>query len=278
MEKNVNDIEEIKCGIIMPISSIDGCSSEHWLEVKSILLEATSSIAEYKFTTAIVSEAEDSGIIQKRIVQNIYNSDIVVCDVSCKNPNVMFELGMRLAFDKPTIIVKDDVTNYTFDTGIIEHLEYPRDLRFSKIVEFKKKLASKLVSTLLEAKKNPEHSTFLKSFGQFKVATLSEHEVTVDKAILQSIEELRNEIYILRKDNKQKSNKYSKFPMEARIKMYAVIKECFEEFDTNSLYELVKKVDLYDRAMDAIDARRYFDTEEEFREFYNTILDNYNDI
>ncbi|WP_353118770.1 hypothetical protein [Myroides odoratus] len=55
-------------------------------------------------------------------MNNIYNDEIVVCDVSSKNPNVMFELGLRLAFDKPTIIIKDEKTGYSFDTGVIEHL------------------------------------------------------------------------------------------------------------------------------------------------------------
>jgi hypothetical protein len=61
----------------------------------------------------------------------------VIGDVSCKNPNVMFELGMRLAFDKPTIIIKDDQTSYSFDISPIQNLEYPRDLRFNKIIDFK---------------------------------------------------------------------------------------------------------------------------------------------
>ena len=93
------------CGIIMPISAIDGCSGEHWAEVKNIISE---SICAAGYDPNLVSDAEDIGIIQKRIIQNIYNNDIVVCDVSGKNPNVMFELGMRLAFDKPAIIVIDD--------------------------------------------------------------------------------------------------------------------------------------------------------------------------
>src|SRR5690606_35815500 len=94
---------------------------------------------------------------------------IVVCDVSGKNPNVMFELGMRLAFDKPTVIVKDDKTDYSFDTGIIEHVGYPRDLRFSKIVLFKDKLSEKVKATYQKSLSDPEHSTFLKSFGRFQV-------------------------------------------------------------------------------------------------------------
>src|SRR5205085_7366313 len=126
--------EKPKCGIIMPISALDGYPSEHWLEVKQILLDVIDSIG---FVGNLVSDAEETSIIQKTIVQNVYNNDIVVCDVSGKNPNVMFELGMRLAFDKATIIIKDDITDYSFDTSPIEHLTYRRDLRFSSIVSFK---------------------------------------------------------------------------------------------------------------------------------------------
>ena len=58
-------------------------------------------------------------MIHKTIVQNLYLNPIVVCDVSGKNANVMFELGLRLAFDKPTIIIKDDKTDYSFDTSVV---------------------------------------------------------------------------------------------------------------------------------------------------------------
>ena len=135
-----NSTESKTCGIIMPISSIDGCNEGHWAEVLNIIKE---SIDDAGFDPNLVSNSEDSGIIQKTIIQNLYENPIVVCDVSGKNPNVMFELGIRLAFDKPTIIIKDDNTSYSFDTGQIEHLGYPRDLRFSRIVDFKIKLSEK---------------------------------------------------------------------------------------------------------------------------------------
>ena len=140
-EPKETDQSKLTCGIIMPISSIDNCTKEHWVEVKKIILEAIQAA---NFTPSLVSDADDSGVIQKRIVQNIYDNDIVVCDVSCKNPNVMFELGMRLAFDKPTIIVMDDNTNYSFDTSVIEHLSYPRNLSYYQILDFQKKLSNKL--------------------------------------------------------------------------------------------------------------------------------------
>jgi len=153
-------LDQLNCGLVMPISAIDGCTAEHWAEVKAIIAQAVDAIADPRFHVKIVSEADDVGVIQKRIVQSLYNADIIVCDVSGKNPNVMFELGMRLAFDKPTVIVKDDKTDYSFDTAPIEHVSYPRDLRFSKIVAFKELLAAKVLGTYQASKTDPTHSTF----------------------------------------------------------------------------------------------------------------------
>lgn len=197
--------KELTCGIIMPISSIDSCSSEHWSEVKNIFIESISSIEKYKFTTRLVSDADEVGVIQKRIVQNIYSSDIIICDVSAKNPNVMFELGMRLAFDKPTIIVKDDITSYTFDTGIIEHLEYPRDLRFSKIVEFKNRLAEKVIATYNASVNSHDHSPFLKNFGEFKVTNLKETEVSANQLIINMLSDMQEQIVSIKSQAYPKS-------------------------------------------------------------------------
>jgi hypothetical protein len=147
-------VDALTCGLVMPISTVDGCPAEHWSDVKAIITESIEGIADPKFTVKLVSDADDVGVIQKRIVQNVYSSDVVVCDVSGKNPNVMFELGMRLAFDKPTVIVKDDKTDYSFDTGIIEHVGYPRNLRFNRMVTFKSLLAEKVVGTYNAAKAN----------------------------------------------------------------------------------------------------------------------------
>ena len=165
-ESSTNNHERPKCGIIMPISTLDGLPPSHWEDVKSVLREAIESAG---FQADLVSETEESAIIQKTIVQNLYNNPIVVCDVSGKNPNVMFELGIRLTFDKPTVVVKDDQTNYSFDMSPIEHLGYPRDLRFNQIVQFQEKLAAKVKATYELATQDPNYSTFLKAFGQFTV-------------------------------------------------------------------------------------------------------------
>lgn len=189
-EKKIKESELPTCGIIMPISSIDSCSAEHWADVLGIIKDVCEKNG---FKPNLVSDSDDIGVIQNRIVENIYSSDIVICDVSCKNANVMFELGMRLAFDKPTILIKDDMTGYSFDTSVIEHIEYPRDLRFTTINKFKDYLGKKLIATHEKAK-DPNFSTFLKNFGKYKIAHLEDREITSDNFILNAIEELRRDV------------------------------------------------------------------------------------
>lgn len=179
----------------MPISACDGCPETHWAEVRQILHEAITAAG---FSPNLVSDADDVGIIQKRIIQNIYENPIVVCDVSGKNSNVMFELGMRLAFDRPAIIIKDDKTSYSFDTAPIEHLEYPRDLRFAKMVAFRTLLSEKIAATHTRATTDPTYTTFLKHFGTFTVAKLETKEMPKDEYIIAELKALRGDVLTLR--------------------------------------------------------------------------------
>lgn len=188
-------VKQKRCGLIMPISGIDGYLASHWEAVFSIIKEALS---ETEFFVELVSDSDEIGVIQKRIVQNIYDNEIVICDVSAKNPNVMFELGMRLAFDKPAIIIKDDKTNYSFDTAPIEHLEYPIELNYHKIQVFKLKLRDKVVATF-EASKRADYTTFLKHFGHFVVADIEEKKVGKADYLLEAVGELRSEVRSLAK-------------------------------------------------------------------------------
>ncbi|WP_288636814.1 MULTISPECIES: hypothetical protein [Sphingobacterium] len=182
----------LKCGIIMPIAPHPDYPQSHWVDVRNILEE---TIEETSFEICLVWDDPATGLIHERIVTNIYNSDIVICDVSSKNPNVMFELGLRLAFDKPTIIIKDEKTGYSFDTGVIDHLPYPSSLRFSEINTFKQKLREKLEATYEKSKKEKNYSPFLKQFGTKIVpATIGENEISENKYIIRMIEQLQLQV------------------------------------------------------------------------------------
>lgn len=206
-EPQVSAPAQIVCGLVMPISEIDGCSAGHWIEVKQIITEAIEGIESPNFRVRLVSDADDSGLIHKRIVQNVYADTIVVCDVSGKNPNVMFELGMRLAFDKPVVLIKDDQTDFTFDSGVIEHLGYSRSLRYSDVQRFKSLLQSKVVHTVQASAKDPSASSFLQHFGSFSASTLQQRETTPEAILSESLNELRLEMRKFRSEVRSISNR-----------------------------------------------------------------------
>lgn len=278
IEKNnqTQTTQKPRCGIIMPISSIDGCGPEHWLEILSILKEVAN---EAGFEPNLVSDADDIGIIQKRIIQNVYNNDIIICDVSCKNPNVMFELGMRLAFDKATVIIKDDKTDYSFDTGVIEHLGYPRDLRFHKILEFKENLKKKLISTFEKSKSDPNYSTFLKNFGEYKIAHLQEKEVSSDNYILNSLEEIRYEMRRLRNNQISSINNDREYIGSKSIDNYrdSLVRKYYNDFiSTNKIDSMsdldIMKDEVFEYISSQPEIRKFFKNEDILRNHIYKIL------
>jgi hypothetical protein len=164
----------------------------------------------------------------------------------------MFELGMRLAFDKPTIIIKDDLTGYSFDTSLIEHLEYPRDLRFTSINKFKDSLGKKLKATYEKSQTDPNYSTFLKNFGKYKIAHLEDREVSTDTFILNAIEELRRDVRVIknvslhdREDNARinlgRSINSREIPDETRIVFKKIVQDFIKK---NNLMSKPKEMDM----------------------------------
>lgn len=208
VETNI-EMEQSKslvCGIIMPIADIEGYPLGHWRNVHDIICEASTTAG---FKANLVSSDDDVAVIQKRIVQNIYDNPIVVCDISAKNANVMFELGMRLAFDKPTVIIKDERTPYSFDISSIEHLDYPSDLRYQSINIFKDRLAGKIKETYLKSINDPNYTTFLKHFGTFKVAQLDQKEVSESEYLASEIKDLKSLVISFLSKETYSPKKYS---------------------------------------------------------------------
>lgn len=148
------------CGIIMPISGIPETvyTEEHWGKVKDLIERAAKNAG---FRPQMVYESESTSIIQKNIITSIYYNEIIVCDVSGRNPNVMFELGIRLCVNKPVVIIKDTDTSYPFDIATIKYIEYPTCLEFHKTLSFINTLSKHIKSTYDTYKNDPEKVNLL---------------------------------------------------------------------------------------------------------------------
>lgn len=190
-EAEVTEEKPRCCGIVMPIADMDGYEQGHWRRVRMVL---ETAIRDSDFHPRLVSDSEEIGVIIKKIVQNLYDDEIVVVDVSGKNPNVMFELGLRLAFDKPTIIVKDDATTYSFDISTIKHIVYRRDLRFDDVENLKKEIKTAIIATVAAKDKDNQFSPFLKHFGEIKPKTIGVEELPGMEFMMATMNEMSRKI------------------------------------------------------------------------------------
>ena len=173
------------CGVIMPISGTPDYPASHWADMLQLIKE---SAKDAKFTCEIVSATGRDDIIHASIVNNIYQNEIVVCDVSSRNPNVMLELGLRLASKLPLVIIFDEQGSYPFDIGTIRYLGYRRDMRYYDTNKFKKELTAKILEVNDTFKKG-QYKSFLSHFKNvdFNLDNITTETQTL-KQFLESID------------------------------------------------------------------------------------------
>lgn len=111
------------CFIIMPITTPDsmldhyGKDKDHFTHVLNHLFIPAIKDAGF---SPIPPSATGSENIQGKIINALETAALVLCDISCLNPNVFFEFGIRTALNKPVALVKDDLTSkIPFDPSIL---------------------------------------------------------------------------------------------------------------------------------------------------------------
>jgi hypothetical protein len=120
------------CFVIMPITTplearpLYRDDDDHFTHVLDHLFEPALKLAGYAVMRPLVDHSE---VIQGEIVKNLNAADLVLCDISQLNANVFFELGIRVALDKPVVMVRDNLTlDIPFDNAIASCYEYNASL------------------------------------------------------------------------------------------------------------------------------------------------------
>ena len=89
-----------------------------------------------------------SDIIHKTIVNNIYNSELILADLTEHNPNVLFELGLAIAFKKRVAIIRAKGTTAIFGVdNSMRVLDYSPNLWKSTLEMDVEKLAQHIDAT-----------------------------------------------------------------------------------------------------------------------------------
>lgn len=122
-----NGQEELECFVIMPISDPDAYEAGHFQRVYDHLI--VPACREAGFNPSRADRVKKTNHIVIDVLKRIIRSDMVLCDLSSKNPNVLYELGIRQAFNLPVTIIKDKSTTRVFDIQGLRDVEYDDSLR-----------------------------------------------------------------------------------------------------------------------------------------------------
>ena len=130
-QKNI--VTNNDCFVIMPIAEPDGYDKGHFRKVYEDILKVACEKA--GFNPVRADEVKQTNLIHLDILQKLIDSPIAICDLSNRNPNVLFELGLRQAFDKPTVLVQEVGTPKIFDISPLRYTEYRKELKYREVLE-----------------------------------------------------------------------------------------------------------------------------------------------
>lgn len=118
--------------VIMPFTERDDRHETGFFdEVLAELFVPAGKEAGFKVKTA---KRQGSDVIQSTIVNDLLEADLVLADLTEHNPNVLFELGMRMHADLPVVLVRARGTGAIFDVdNMLRVEEYSPNLWSSSI-------------------------------------------------------------------------------------------------------------------------------------------------
>lgn len=144
------DQRPIKCFVIMPIGEEDTIEYENNMLLYDGVIKPSIESSGYNIECYQAEQISESGDISKQVIKALKDDDIVVADLRRKNPNVIYELGIRHAFGKRSILVCADHAENFFHTKKYRAIQYRIDGRSN--IAFCDKLNKQIEAII----KNPE--------------------------------------------------------------------------------------------------------------------------
>jgi hypothetical protein len=183
-----------ECFVIMPISDPDSYPKGHFRRVYEDLIKPACATA--GFDPIRADDIRETNLIHLDVLQKLIDSPMAICDLSTRNPNVLFELGLRQAFDKPVALIQEVGTQKIFDITPLRYTEYRKERVYHEVIEDQQSISRALIATR-DAKKDSINS-IVRLLSITKPAALSELSDANKDPMLQivraELNELRQEI------------------------------------------------------------------------------------
>lgn len=114
------------CFIITPIGDEKDEIRRH---IDGVINTIIMPIMESDYEIKVAHRIFETGSITKQIIELIYNSDLVIANLTQTNPNVMYELAFRHTLGLPTITMAEKGTKLPFDISSERTIFYQNDFQ-----------------------------------------------------------------------------------------------------------------------------------------------------
>lgn len=129
----------------MPVSDHADYDNGHFKRVYDHIIKPACIKAGFEPLRA--DDVQKSNIIVVDILHKIVNCEMALCDLSSKNPNVLYELGIRQAFDLPVALIKDNLTPRIFDIQGFRDVGYDSTMRIDQVNSAIENIAEAITAT-----------------------------------------------------------------------------------------------------------------------------------
>lgn len=144
--------EENICFIISPIGREGTDIHTRFMEVYRYVIRPAIDNSGYTIRLIRADEISRTGSFIKDILENIYNSFIVIADLTDQNPNVFYELGVRHSLSPRTILIAQSIDDIPSDLREYRAIVYDASAKGAS--EF----ATRLKGFLQEIFKEPDRA------------------------------------------------------------------------------------------------------------------------
>lgn len=182
-----------KCFVMMPFTTPEKYKdTDHFDKVYEQIFVPAIEKAGYEPYRVDENKICDS--IIGKIFDAVRTAPMALCDLSNKNPNVLYELGLRQAYDMPVVLVQDDITDRIFDVSGISTVTYSSHRLVENVNEAIKAISEAIIQT-----KEGKESTLAK-IVKVKSADFDSIEITNNDNINIMLNTIMKDIKCLKND------------------------------------------------------------------------------
>lgn len=199
--------ETEKCFVIMPISDPTELEYQngHFYKIYDQILKP--AIIKAGYTPHRADDDKSSDMIHASIIKDIIEAPMAICDLSTRNPNVLFELGIRQAFNKPVVLVQEKGTKAIFDVAGIRTIDYRKNRLYDEVLEDQDAITEAILAT----KKDPKFNSLI-TLVKMEPAKIDKENLTENDEIRMMLSGILNELDSIKgKVNNAEISKYKDY-------------------------------------------------------------------